>query len=71
MTTASNFIINCINWVMEIAGFRGNRLGSSSTGATRVGNSESKSDADERRLARLARFDNQSQTNMLDSMKSE
>mmetsp|Transcript_25316 Transcript_25316/g.45622 ORF Transcript_25316/g.45622 Transcript_25316/m.45622 type:complete len:219 (-) Transcript_25316:34-690(-) len=66
-----SFIINCINWLMEIAGFRGHRLGSSSTRATSVGNIESDSDADARRLARLARFDNQSQTNMLDNMKSE
>jgi len=53
---AGAFVVNCINSTMEATGNKGN----------------SASDAEQRRLARLARFDNPSlQTNMLDNMKEE
>eukprot|EP00581_Thalassiosira_minuscula_P012475 CAMPEP_0183726904 /NCGR_PEP_ID=MMETSP0737-20130205/24390_1 /TAXON_ID=385413 /ORGANISM="Thalassiosira miniscula, Strain CCMP1093" /LENGTH=196 /DNA_ID=CAMNT_0025958375 /DNA_START=40 /DNA_END=630 /DNA_ORIENTATION=+ len=59
------FVVNCINRMAEVTGVRGHKLGSSSTGG------DSASDEEARRLARLARFDNQNQVNMLDNMKSE
>ncbi|KAL7541587.1 hypothetical protein ACHAXR_011655 [Thalassiosira sp. AJA248-18] len=62
---AGAFIANCINWIMEIAGVRGHKLGTSINAAAKGGNAE------EARLARLARFDDQNQKNMLDNMKSE
>ena len=67
---AGAFVVNCINSTMDATGNKGNRLGSSPTAAGVTGNSAS--DAEQRRLARLARFDNPSlQTNMLDNMKEE
>ena len=67
---AGVFVADCINWIMEVAGARGHKLGSSSS-SRRVSSSVGSvvSDEEARRLARLARFDNPK--NMLDNMKSE
>lgn len=61
-----SFVADCIKRIMEFAGAKGHKLGSSSTTSTsKVG-----SDEDAKRLARLARFD-VNPKNMLDDMKSD
>lgn len=55
-----SYISDCINWILELIGMKGNRLGSSTEELTM-------SNAEARRLARLARFDNPK--DMLDDMK--
>lgn len=55
-------VSKCINCITETAGIRGHKLGSTVAKA--------RNDEDARR-ARLARFDDQEQKNLLDSMKSE
>jgi len=57
-----SYITDCINWVLELIGMKGNRLGSSTEERTMPG-------TEARRLARLARFDNTK--NMLDDMKAD
>ena len=56
--------IDCINWLLELIGMKGNRLGSSST------EEQTMSSIEARRLARLARFDSPKK-NMLDDMKAD
>lgn len=56
-----SLILNCFNGILEMAGIKGHRLGSSATGGAG-------SDEESRRLARLARFDNQK--NMLDNLQT-
>jgi len=57
-----SYITDCINWVLELIGMKGNRLGSSTEERTMPS-------TEARRLARLARFDNTK--NMLDDMKAD
>ena len=58
-----SYMSNCINWILELIGMKGNRLGSSTEERT-MPNDEA------RRLARLARFDSPKK-NMLDDMKAD
>jgi len=61
-----SYISDCINWVLELIGMKGNRLGTTGR-SSNVGGSNSDDEA--RRIARLARFDNTK--NMLDDMKAD
>lgn len=64
---AGAFAANIMTRMVEIAGIRGQKLGSSSSSSKSI----SGNDEEARRNARLARFDDQNQRNVLDSMKSE
>ena len=64
-----SYVVNWINWILEMKGIRGQRLGSSTSRSTIIG--QTMSDEEKRRLARLARFDNHSQDKLLGSMKEE
>ena len=59
-----SYITDWINWILELIGVKGNRLGSSSTEEQTMPSGEA------RRLARLARFDSPKK-NMLDDLKAD
>jgi len=62
------YISDCINWLLELIGMKGNRLGT--TGRSSNVGSNNSDDAEARRIARLARFDSPKK-NMLDDMKED
>ena len=62
------YISDCINWILELIGIKGNRLGT--TGRSSNVGGRNSDDAEARRIARLARFDSPKK-NMLDDMKAD